>query len=158
LFFGSAPEEVLVMDWGLAKIEGTSFPSRALGTPGYMSPEQKRGDEVDYRTDIFSLGALLRFLLTGSPPGEDSTSAVRVPRPLRAICEKAMATDPDARYQSAGEMTADIARYLGGAPVLAHREGFLERSDRIFARHRTAIVLVAAYLLMRLLFILFARR
>jgi eukaryotic-like serine/threonine-protein kinase len=69
-----------------------------------------------------------------------------------------MAADPNARYQSAGEMAADTVRYLSGEPVLAHPEGLLERVDRIYARHRTAIVLVAAYLLMRVLFILLARR
>ncbi len=69
-----------------------------------------------------------------------------------------MAADPNARYQSAGEMTDDIECYLNGAPVLAYSEGLLERASRIYARHRTAIVLVAAYLLMRVLFILLSRR
>ena len=69
-----------------------------------------------------------------------------------------MAGDPNARYQSAGEMAADTARYLRGEPVLAYPEGLLERLGRIYARHRTAVVLVAVYLLMRVLFILFARR
>jgi serine/threonine protein kinase len=165
--------EVLVMDWGLSKAvpagrnpaedeisltaPATQDSARVtgqggiLGTPGYMSPEQARGstNEIDHRSDIFSLGAMLRFMLT-------ATSAV--PRPLRAICEKAMAADPDARYQSAGEMANEIARYLDGRPVLAHREGLLERVGRIYSRHRTAIVLVASYLLMRVLFISWARR
>jgi hypothetical protein len=69
-----------------------------------------------------------------------------------------MAPDPDARYQSAGEMTADIAHYRNGEPVSAYAEGWLERAGRLFARHRTAIGLVAVYLLMRVLFILLARR
>jgi serine/threonine protein kinase len=179
--------EVLVMDWGLAKVRNivrniarqparppteeeltteaaSSATSRAtgqgsvLGTPGYMSPEQKRGDEVDHRTDIFSLGALLWFLVAGSSPGEGSAGGVKVPRPLRAICDKAMATDPVARYQSAGEMTADIAHYLEDAPVNAYRENLVERGARLYARHSTAVILVAVYLLMRFLFILFARR
>jgi hypothetical protein len=77
---------------------------------------------------------------------------------LRAICEKAMAPDPDARYQSAGEMTADIAHYRNDEPVSAYAEGWLERAGRLLARHRTAVVLVTAYLLMRVLFILLARR
>ena len=172
--------EVLVMDWGLAKAGGTTrksaedeistvAPARqdssrvtgqgsVLGTPGYMSPEQARGNEVDHRTDIFSLGAILAFMLTGMASGEVPTASSAVPRPLRAICEKAMAADPNSRYQSAGEMAADAVRYLSGEPVRAHPEGLLERVGRIYARHRTAIVLVAAYLLMRVLFILFARR
>jgi eukaryotic-like serine/threonine-protein kinase len=174
--------EVLVMDWGLAKVGVTSQkpaenqiaavvpPARTLlrvtgqgsvlGTPGYMSPEQARGSgaELDHRTDIFSLGAILSFVLTESTSGDLSAATGSVPRPLRAIWEKAMAADPNARYQSAGEMTADIARYLSGAPVLAYPEGLIERAGRIYARHRTAVVLIAAYLLMRVLFILLSRR
>jgi serine/threonine protein kinase len=130
-----------------------------LGTRGYMSPEQAGGDiEVDHRTDIFSLGAILTFMLTGSTPGELPTASGSVPRRLRAICEKAMAADPNARYRSAREMAADITHYLNGEPVSAYPEGLLERSSRVFARHRTAVVLVAVYLIMRVLFILFARR
>jgi serine/threonine protein kinase len=173
--------EVLVMDWGLAKGGVTSLEAgeteiatavqptqnslrvtgqgSVLGTRGYMSPEQARGEiEVDHRTDIFSLGAILTFMLTGSAPGELPAASLSVPRPLRAICEKAMAADPDARYQSAREMTADITHYLNGEPVSAYPEGLLERSGRAFARHRAAVVLVAVYLIMRVLFILFARR
>ena len=173
--------EVLVMDWGLAKVGVTSLEAgeteiatavqptqnslrvtgqgSILGTLGYMSPEQARGDiEVDHRTDIFSLGAILTFMLTGSAPGELPAASGSVPRPLRAICEKAMAADPNARYQSARGMTADITHYLNGEPVSAYPEGLLERSGRVFTRHRTAVVLVAVYLIMRVLFILFARR
>ena len=173
--------EVLVMDWGLAKVGVTSLEAgeteiatavqptqnslrvtgqgSVLGTRGYMSPEQARGDiEVDHRTDIFSLGAILTFMLTGSAPGELPAASGSVPRPLRAICEKAMAGDPNARYQSARGMTADITHYLNGEPVSAYPEGLLERSSRVFARHRTAVVLVVVYLIMRVLFILFARR
>ena len=173
--------EVLVMDWGLAKVGVTSLEAgeteiatavqptqnslrvtgqgSVLGTRGYMSPEQARGDiEVDHRTDIFSLGAILTFMLTGSAPGELPAASGSVLRPLRAICEKAMAGDPNARYQSARGMTADITHYLNGEPVSAYPEGLLERSGRVFTRHRTAVVLVAVYLIMRVLFILFGRR
>jgi serine/threonine protein kinase len=176
-----ASGEVLVMDRGLAKVGVTCLEAAeteiatavrptqnllrvtgqgsVLGTRGYISPEQARGDtEVDPRTDIFSLGAILTFMLTGSAPGELPPASGSVPRPLRAICEKAMAADPNARYQSAREMTADITHYLNGEPVSAYPEGLLERSGRVFARHRTAVVLVAVYLIMRVLFILFARR
>jgi serine/threonine protein kinase len=173
--------EVLVMDWGLAKVGVTSVEAgeteiatavqptqnslrvtgqgSVLGTRGYMSPEQARGDtEVDHRTDIFSLGAILTFMLTGSAPGELPAASGSVPRPLQAICDKAMAADPNVRYQSAQAMTADITHYLNGEPVSAYPEGLLERSGRVFALHRTAVVLVAVYLIMRVLFILFARR
>jgi eukaryotic-like serine/threonine-protein kinase len=173
--------EVLVMDWGLAKVGTTSLAAEekeitiarqptqnslrvtgqgsVIGTLGYMSPEQARGDiQVDHRTDIFSLGAILTFMMTGSAPGELAAASGSVPRPLRAICEKAMAFEPNARYQSAREMTADITHFLNGEPVSAYPEGLLERSGRVFNQHRTAVVLVAVYLLMRVLFILFTRR
>jgi serine/threonine protein kinase len=172
--------EVLVMDWGLAKVGVTSLkptgndlgnpsepahtPPRAtaqgsvLGTPGYMSPEQTLGDtEVDPRTDIFSLGAILWFILTGSAPGDAPAAPDNLPRPLHAICQKAMADDPGWRYQSAGEMTTDLAHYLAGAPISCYRENLLERMGRVFARHSTAVALVAVYLFMRFLFILLAR-
>jgi hypothetical protein len=69
-----------------------------------------------------------------------------------------MHPDPDSRYPTARALTTDIARYLNGAPVSAYPEGLLERTSRLLARHRTAVFLVAAYLLMRILFILLARR
>ncbi len=174
--------EVLVMDWGDAKGSGTRLrvaeneiavvvrPTQyslrvtgqgsVLGTPGYMSPEQARGSttEVDHRTDIFSLDAILWFMLTESTPGELPAGTGSMPRPLCAICEKAMTADANARYQSAGEMTTDIARYLSGAPVLGYPEGLLERASRLYTRHCTAIVLVTGYLLMRVLFIVLERR
>jgi eukaryotic-like serine/threonine-protein kinase len=169
--------EVLVMDWGLAKVGITgpesdmtksSAPEYApshwtgqgsvLGTPGYMSPEQALGNGVDHRTDIYSLGAILRFISTQSGSEEPPVAFGKLPRPLRGICEKAMAADPDARYQSAAELTADLAHYLNGEPVSAHREGMLERIGRLYTRHSTAFALVLVYLLMRLLFIFFTRR
>ncbi|MGH7500923.1 MAG: hypothetical protein ACREL7_04120 [Longimicrobiales bacterium] len=67
-----------------------------LGTPGWMSPEQQRGesDRIDPRTDIYSLGAILHFLL-GAPPGSSNTAVFRkTPPPLRAICARAMAPLP----------------------------------------------------------------
>jgi serine/threonine protein kinase len=163
--------EVLVMDWGLAKL-CTSGPAEAsggvqgaralpssssetqqgsvLGTPGYMSPEQMRGDSgIDHRSDIYSLGAILQYMVTGSSPA--------VPKPLQAICNKAMAADPDDRYQSAREMMADVARYLDGERVSAYPESLIDRARRVIARHQVAVILVTVYLLMRLLFIFFAQ-
>jgi serine/threonine protein kinase len=177
--------EVLVMDWGLAKVMATagdvqnnnndsgptgpatlvsaaagSSPTAygaVLGTPGYMAPEQARGqlDLISERTDVYGLGAILNFML-GDSTGEQYESPV--PKPLRAICQKAMAAEISARYKSVREMAADISSFLEGLPVSAYRENILERTARLLARHRAAVVLVAAYLLMRMLFILFSRR
>ena len=176
--------EVLVMDWGVAKVKDAVRPEagtevqgysssslsidlsetahgRILGTPGYMSPEQARGEtgSIDERTDIYSLGAILAFMLAGGGPEELDRSGPSqpVPRSLRAICAKAMAPDPATRYASVQELSSDVAKYLESLPVTAYREGIFERATRLFARHRVAIVLVAAYLLMRLLFILLSR-
>jgi eukaryotic-like serine/threonine-protein kinase len=170
--------EVLVMDWGLAKagiagpspeipklLKPAASPAHAtgqgsvLGTPGYMSPEQALGThKVDHRTDIYSLGAILSFLATQPQQTDPLTTSTKIPRPLRAICEKAMADDPNARYQSAADLTADLANYLKGEPVSAYKESLLERIGRIYARHSTAFALILIYLLMRLLFIFLARR
>jgi eukaryotic-like serine/threonine-protein kinase len=169
--------EVLVMDWGLAKAglsdpipemgkllgpgyapSSTTGRGSVLGTPGYMSPEQALGtNEVDHRTDIYSLGAILWFILTQSRQGKIPASSGKLPRPLRAICEKAMAADPDARYQAPADLTADLAHYLNGTPVSAYSEGILESIGRIYRRHSTAFALVLVYLFMRLLFIFLAR-
>jgi serine/threonine protein kinase len=171
--------EVLVMDWGLAKagpadlqtplsqidsVSTVDSPRETpagsiLGTPGYMSPEQAHGQtRTDHRSDIYSLGAILCFLLNESPASNPLARGATVPRVLRAISAKAMDPDPKARYQSAGDLAADVARYLNGVPVTAYPESLFERAARILARHQTAVVLVAAYLLMRVLFIFFARR
>jgi hypothetical protein len=68
-----------------------------------------------------------------------------------------MAADIDSRYGSVEEMSEDIGRYLDGLPVCAYRENVMERAARLFSRHQVAIVLLLAYLLMRLLFIAFSR-
>jgi eukaryotic-like serine/threonine-protein kinase len=172
--------EVLVMDWGLGKVFNEpglpSISSRAsesyrettdganelttnhgsiLGTPGYMAPEQFQGDvaRMDQRTDVYGLGAILSFLVNRS-----SQDGSRVPRPVNAICAKAMHLDPNQRYSSVDAFTADVAKYLGGSPVSAYRETLVERLARLFNRHRTAVILIVVYLLMRLLFILFSQR
>ena len=183
--------EVLVVDWGLAKILWQTSHSpkgsdsaltvlqtpkpgstddatevsqvtghgTVMGTPGYMSPEQARGDvaALDARSDIFSLGALLRFLLTtsssdgGAPPPHPGRS-------LESICAKATAAEPAARYQSVSELALDVSRYLDGLAVSAHRESFLEKSLRFYRRYRFFILLILAYLAMRMLLLIFLKR
>ncbi len=128
--------EVKIADFGLAKhatnqaMEMTQA-GHLVGTPYYMSPEQCSGDEVDARSDIYSLGATYYSLLTGRFPFEQSGSVVQVmfahcnagppdPREVRAsvpaacaaIIARAMATDPADRYQSMDEMRTDLEAVL----------------------------------------------
>jgi serine/threonine protein kinase len=182
--------EVLVMDWGLAKIlrAETPSPDRAadpeatifekpkssaasdsakssvitghgtvMGTPGYMSPEQARGEveSLDARSDIFSLGALLRFILTQKTP---AGFAPRLDRPLQAICTKAAAEQRDSRYSAVQDLGQDVSRYLDGLAVGAHRESIFEKIARFYRRYRFFILLILAYLVMRVILLLALKR
>ena len=133
-----------------------------LGTPGYMPPEQARGDitRLDQRSDVFALGAILLYLLTGRTPAPPSASSSldSIPRPLAAICRKAMAADPASRYPSASDVAADVARYLDGEPVSAYPEGLFGKAGRFLSRHRIAFLLVLTFLVVRVLLLLVFRR
>jgi serine/threonine-protein kinase len=155
--------EVLVLDWGVAQtrysgdVGSNQTDSTAAGTPGYMAPEQHQG-AADERVDVFGLGGILFFVLTLEHPGLHENPEWRdVPAALRAICDRARAFDPAARYRSVAALAEDIACYLDALPVTAHREGLIERALRIGARHRTAILLVLAYLVVRVGLLIFTR-
>jgi len=165
--------EVLVLDWGVARArrvatDEVASPDHqnasvtAAGTPGYMAPEQLHG-AADERVDVYGLGGILFFILTRAHPSPATSAAEPenewgdVPKPLRAICDRARATDRAQRYESVAALAADIANYLDALPVTAHREGLLERARRVTVRHRTAILLVLAYLVVRVALLIFAR-
>ena len=145
--------EVLVMDWGLARALGDPpDPEGAvLGTPGFMAPEQARGENaaVDARADVYALGAILAQLL---PQGG------KVPRSLRAIVAKATAHDPASRYPSTLAFGDDVARFVDHRRVEAYPEGLLRKGARLYSRHRVAVWLIVAYLVVRGSILFFTRR
>jgi len=167
--------EVLVMDWGVAKMMGDAGSSLGvdamadadggvepstghgvvLGTPGYMAPEQAAGDPslVDARADVYAIGALLRDLCGGSAEAPRGEAPGDVARPLRAIIHRAMAPDPHDRYADVTALARDVAAFRAGDRVTAYNENLFERGRRLAIRHSTPILLVLAYLLMRLTFL-----
>ncbi len=132
--------EIKVMDFGIARAISDAQATmtqtaQVIGTAQYLSPEQARGERVDSRSDLYSVGCLLYELLTGRPPFTgDSPVAIayqhvrenpippsrvdpELPGWADPITLRAMAKDPADRYQSAAEMRSDIQRALGGYPV-----------------------------------------
>jgi serine/threonine protein kinase len=177
--------EVLVIDWGLAKVlpgAGGEIPvttiqprnpeqddehgtrsGQAIGTPAYMSPEQARGEAVDTRCDIYSLGVVLYEILAGTSPYQrgdvrrtlDQVSrdvwqrldrhphGRELPRSLVAIVHKAMAHHPQQRYQSLDLLIADLQHFIAGQAVSAYRESLRERGLRLIVRHRRSLTALA---------------
>lgn len=182
--------QVIVIDWGIAKVidelhvieslapgsglsgnDHSTIQGQVLGTPLYMAPEQAAGriDELDERTDIYGLGAILFAILTGLSPHEHTRDASNAtgnrqllsaiasqPTPcahelnpdvdaaLAAICAKAMARRQYARYQSASELADDVQRWMAGEPVSAHREKSSQRIARWIQNHRIWSQIIAA--------------
>ncbi|HET9993111.1 MAG TPA: serine/threonine-protein kinase, partial [Kofleriaceae bacterium] len=152
--------ETLVIDWGLASDGAIASPDDArtiAGTPGFMAPEQARGEPVDARADVYALGATLFYVLScellyevtptemvtlaasDRPPNWRALPA-RVPADLRAILEKALASSPAQRYGDAGALAADLRRFVTGNLVGAYDYGAWARLVRFARRHRVALV------------------
>ncbi|MGE5741894.1 MAG: protein kinase domain-containing protein, partial [Candidatus Aminicenantes bacterium RBG_16_66_30] len=149
-----------ILDFGLAKLAGEARltrPGTTVGTVAYMSPEQARGDEVDARTDLWSLGVILYEMAAGTLPfGRDSERAIiqaivhEEPRPVNdlrpgfpaeitGVIRKALTKDPDRRYASAREMAADLRNLQKAMGAHAH-----PTAKRLSFRRRPRPVWIAA--------------
>ncbi|MFT5285857.1 MAG: sulfatase activating formylglycine-generating enzyme [Planctomycetota bacterium] len=153
----------ILADFGLARVEEYGTISRSgdvLGTVHYMSPEQARmvKETVDHRTDVYSMGVVLYEMLTMVRPFEGTTSAevlhriawedpkpVRernsaVARDLETICDGAITKDPNRRYSSAGELAADLTRFLEHRAIERIPPTSFERARDWMLSHRKYIV------------------
>jgi len=154
-----------IADFGLARASARpaveTQDGLIAGTPAYMSPEQAQGaDDLDPRSDVYSLGATLYEVLTGDLPFRGTPQMVlrqvvsdeprpprklndAVSRDLETVCLKAMAKEPHRRYASAADLAADLRRWLRGEPVRARPAGLAERLWRLARRKPLAASLVS---------------
>lgn len=158
--------ETILLDWGLAQTDG-DFPADSsplfddkanvfgrfhtetgtvMGTPGFMAPEQKAGEQVGATADVYSLGATLKVILTGRNPGEVSPRKTQF-APLHRIVRRAMAENPRARYGSAAGLADEVERWLADEPVSAYPDPLVVRLRRSVRRHQTVAVSAVALLL-----------
>ena len=171
---GGAPR-VRILDFGVAKLGGAAEITKegaVVGTPAYMPPEQAAGRPVDARGDLYSVGALLYRMLSGRPPytgGADialgrvlagsppplHALAPELPTALVAICERAMARDPEARYDDATEMLRAIEAARAELPeaelrklptLRSHRRAQLRAAAAAFGGWAVLVALVGAAL------------
>ena len=148
--------EPVITDFGLVRIHATTQTSagKVSGTPAYMSPEQARGLTVDHRSDIYSLGIVLYELMAGHVPFEAETNwgliykhineppppIPGIPPPVQKVIDRVLAKDPDARYQTCRELSAD---YMDAIGMVAEGE-----SESVIAsekRDQPAWTRIAAY-------------
>ena len=183
--------EVILMDWGLAKLVSVpenddSMPLDAQvvsqgsrtgngvrkGTPGYMAPEQAAGNEnqKSFRTDVYSLGAILYSLLTYCNPLEGNDvkklliATIRgdvippsqraperfIPAGLEAVVLKAMTVDPAGRYSGAKELRNEVLAFLSGFATHAERATQWKKAFLLVRRHKITSIAVAVALLLGL--------
>lgn len=159
--------EPVLLDFGVAKQrekageEQLTVTGQMFGTIEYMSPEQALSSrDVDERADVYSIGAILYELLTGTrhfassgnvvldakrleihEPSSPRRVCARVDKELEAIVLKALSPDRGRRYRSANQLRQELVRYRGGEPVMARAPTPWYRLGRKLRRHKTAVVL-----------------
>ncbi len=141
--------QIKVMDFGLAKLkmeQKLTLTGTIMGTISYMSPEQARGEPVDLRSDIFSLGAVFYEMLAGCPafgggeatailynivheePAPLSKAPNDIPQALEKIVNRCLAKNPESRFQSMTELLGDMAAYQYNPNTLAVKAGVEKKS------------------------------
>lgn len=146
-----------------------------MGTPAYMAPEQKNGqiDQIDQRSDVFALGAILKFLLierskVGLAQNDSAMSTTnssvsptlpnaKIPKSLAAIYDQAMRENKAERYASALALANDIERFLNGLSVSSYKENPFEIIGRWLKKYQFMVLLVFIYLLVRILLFFWLR-
>jgi WD40 repeat protein len=159
-----------VADFGLAKRTSggatVTHSNAIVGTPGYIAPEQARGERgASTAADVYSLGAILFAVLTGRPPFQAGTPLdtllqvlerepptphslnASVNRDLETVCLKCLEKEPARRYESAAALADDLGRWLRGEPIAARAAGAPERLWRWCRRNPAAVALVASLVL-----------
>ncbi len=157
--------ETIVVDWGLAiefeREPSPSGPTKIVGTPAYMAPEQAIGKSGSPVADLYSLGVMLFEIIAGRQPysGSPVTEVLKrvregdcpelrdiqpaAPKPLVAIVEKAMEFDPEERYQTADQLADEVRRFISGEAVQAYPESLFDRVARWCRRNRTLTFTIA---------------